>query len=501
MKKTNKLPAAPGKTTFAGDVATLAMGTGLTQAIGILAAPLIARLFSPEAFGISALFGSLTGVIAIVVCLRYELAIVLAESDEDAVNVLSVSLGFVLLITLLTMPCVWLLRTPFLGRFNTLGNSLWLLPLAVALSGLYSALSNWGIRQCEFSLLTIVQLIISVGTMGAQIVMGFAGFLSGRTLIAIFLFGLLLGNFTLVLQLWRNHCELLSKIRWDKMMFVIERYVRFPKYSTGAAVLNVVSWQLPTFFLSGFFPNAVVGQYALGNRLLSVPMNLIGTNIGTVFFQRGAEAKRAGDLAKSVENAFRYLVSLSMFPCLLLAFIGKDLFVVAFGAKWAEAGIYTQILSFWVCFWFVSSPLSVILRILEEQPFELYVNVLIFGSRFLSLLVGCLVGNARLTLALFSASGVLVYGYYSLAILQKSGVSRMAMLRVLAKNFALFIPAALILGALKYYGASSLVTLAVGFLILVFYYAGLIRTDAAARGMLRTLLQKFVPAPACSASQ
>ena len=92
-----KIAASPqGKRTdalsFASDVLKLAGGTAFAQALAILASPLITRLYGPEAFGLAALFTSIVGIVGVVACLRYELAIMLPKRDEEAANLLGLSL-------------------------------------------------------------------------------------------------------------------------------------------------------------------------------------------------------------------------------------------------------------------------------------------------------------------------------------------------------------------------------------------------------------------------
>ena len=84
---------------FAGNVLKLVTGSVFAQGLGVLVAPIVARLFAPEAFGVAALFVSITGIISVVACLRYELSLMLPETDEEAVNLLGASLFFVLIIT------------------------------------------------------------------------------------------------------------------------------------------------------------------------------------------------------------------------------------------------------------------------------------------------------------------------------------------------------------------------------------------------------------------
>ena len=93
-------PAPPIKrnTTFKADVLRLVSGTSLAQVISLLAAPILTRIYAPEAFGIAALFASITGILSVLACMRYELAIVLPDNDREAANLLAVCLVITFLI-------------------------------------------------------------------------------------------------------------------------------------------------------------------------------------------------------------------------------------------------------------------------------------------------------------------------------------------------------------------------------------------------------------------
>lgn len=481
------------KPSFAFDVLKLATGTGLAQVLGILAAPLLSRLFSPGAFGVAAVFTSITGVIGIVVCFSYDSAILLPKEDREAANVLALSLGFVSVVTLLTIPLTWFGRNLIFEWLKApeLEGYLWLIPITVLFGGIFLALRCWNSRRRQFALISIAQVLTTGLSVGAQIVFGFTGFRTGRALVVASLLGVLAADFVLAARTWQNDSGALGAIRLPDMLKALKRYSRFPKFSVAASILNNISWQLPAFFLAVFFSTAVVGEYSLGSRLLRIPMYLIGTNIANVFFQRATEAKHQGVLSGSVERTFKYLMNLSLFPCLLLALIGKDVFLLIFGQQWAEAGVYTQILSPWVCFWFVSSPLSTVFNVLEEQAMELKISILILVSRFFSLLGGGLLNNPRIALALFSSTGVLVYGYYCFAILGKSGVSRRRMLRILVTEIAWFTPAAVVIVALELLHAGPVWVLLVAALLLAFHYTNLIRSDPTARSIFVGLTRKI----------
>ena len=80
-------------------VAVSVTGTAFGQIIVLAASPLLTRLYTPEDFGILGVFSALLGILGIAVCLRYELAIPLAEDDCDVVNLLALSLIVTLLVS------------------------------------------------------------------------------------------------------------------------------------------------------------------------------------------------------------------------------------------------------------------------------------------------------------------------------------------------------------------------------------------------------------------
>jgi O-antigen/teichoic acid export membrane protein len=474
------------KRSFLGDVLKLAWGTGSAQVLCILAALFTARLFAPSAFGVAALFVSISNLVIIISTLRYELAIMLPKHDEESVNAVAVSALFVLLISAAIGGLVWASGDllPRLVKAPDLRGYLWLLPVNVFFGGLFSVLNHWNSRQKCFSRLMVVQIVNAVCTAGAQVGWGLAGRNSGGYLIAAAILGLATSTSLLALFSWRDNRRLfVDNVRWKRVVGALKRYRRFPKYSTAKALLDVVSWQMPVWFLSSGFSTAVVGRYALGTKLLHMPMNLIGNNVSIVFLQRAARAKHEGTLAQAVENSFRCLAVLSLFPCLLVALTGKDLFVVSFGHTWAEAGVYAQILSVWICVWFLSSPLGMLLDVLEKQALHLRLSVLNVVTRFAALGLGLMTHSPRIMLALLAACGVVVYGYYGVRILNHSGLSPWKMLPIMTRILMRFVPAGIVIVALRYLGAPSIVVVAAAGVMLFAYYLYVLAAEPEVLGL------------------
>jgi lipopolysaccharide exporter len=480
--------SARKKSSFVGDVLTLMIGTTFAQVLGILVTPILTRLYGPEAFGLLAIFTAITGIVGIIACMRYEFSIVLPESDSEGANLLGLSLIITGLVSLSTIPVFWFGQGYIIQWLNAplLGNYLWLVTIAVFVGGAFAALNYWNSRTKQFRRLSAARVTQSFATAGTQVGAGASGFATGGSLIGAYVIGHSVSTAILGGQIWRDDSRLLRQsIHWRGMLSGLKRYRRFPLYDTSSAMMNSISWQLPVFLLSAFFSPIIVGFYALGFRILQLPMFFIGGSLAQVFFRQAAEAKQAGTLGVLVENISHILVSLGIFPILAITIIGRDLFMVVFGSVWAEAGVYSQILSIWAFVWFISSPISTLYIVLERQDFGLRMNALNFVTRFIALGIGGLLGNVLLAIALFAVSGIFVYSYLCLKLMILSGVELAHIRQNLLSRFALFLPAGVLLVVLKLLNVDPLLLVGVAAVSGVVYYLYLVKTDPRIKKMIR----------------
>lgn len=79
------------------------------QALTILALPVLTRLYSPEDFSLLAVYVAILGILTVVACLRFEIAIPLPEQDEEGAHLLVLALGSALAIGALLWMVVMLL--------------------------------------------------------------------------------------------------------------------------------------------------------------------------------------------------------------------------------------------------------------------------------------------------------------------------------------------------------------------------------------------------------
>ena len=483
------------QSSFAANVSKLITGSVFAQGLGVLVAPIVARLFAPEAFGVAALFASITGIIGVVACLRYELSIMLPKTDEEAANLFGLSLFFVLIITGISALIIFFAGDVFIGLLNAPGlkKNLWLIPVSVLVSGTFLAQNYWNSRTKHFGRLSIARLISSVSAQSTVLGAGYAGFVSGGVLIGSRILGQLVSTLFLGRQIWQDDRHLFKTcIRWEKMMAGLRRHKNFLVYGTWSALLNTASQQMPVLLLSFYFSPKIVGFFALGKTVLSIPMSMVGAAISQVFFQKASEAhNRIGNLSEVVEEVFKRLVSIGIFPILLLTLIGQDIFIVAFGARWAEAGVYMQILGLWIFFQFISSPISTLFAVLEKQSYGLFFNVLLFITRVVSLIVGGITGDVMLTLLLFASTGVACYGFLCFWLISKAGVSIFRALFHIFKYSICSSPLLIIIAFAKYpLGVQEIGVMLLGLGSLLLYYALVIRSDEELRKPVVNLFQR-----------
>jgi len=481
---------------FTENVFKLITGSLFAQGLVLICTPIITRLYLPDAFGTAALFISITSIIATISCLRYELAIMLPKDDRDAANLLCLCICLILLVSIISALAIYFAGSFIAKIINSpqVNSFLWLLPIAIFFAGIIIPLNQWSSRFKTFGSISIAQVTSSSVVQTSRLFAGFSGLGTGGALIATQVFGFIVTPVVLGIRVWIHQKELIqSSVHWNKIFEGLKRYKKFPLYGTWSVLLNNASMHLPTILLAVYFSPSVVGFYALGRAVLGAPMSLLGRAIANVFYQKASDVhNHAEDLSAVVEEVFKRLVSLGMFPILMLIFIGEDLFIIAFGSQWAEAGIYVQILAIWILFQFISSPISTLFSVLERQRDGLVFNMLLFGTRIASLVIGGMTGNIQFTLALFAFTGAGCYCLLSFWLISKTGMPIWNAIQQLAKYGLYSSPLLILILLAKWvWEVQEMGILLLSFSLLSIYYLYVVLRDKELRKIPFTLLRRF----------
>jgi len=369
------------KSEFTRNVLTLMTGTTIAQAIPIAISPILTRIYTPEDFGVFALFLAMVSILASIANGRYELAIMLPEKDEDAINIFA--LGFIIttFISCFLLVVIIMFHNDFLAIFNNKNIGVWLyfIPIAIFFTGLFNILNYFNNRKKNYKDLAKATVLKSIILAIVQLSIGFfkqgaGGLISGQLL------SLLVANTKLLKNIIKDKM-LISKISKQKIIAVAKRYKNFPKFSMWAILANTLSVQLTNILVSSFYSIATLGLYSLVQRVLSMPSSLIGSSIGKVFFQQATrEKQKTGKVIKSFNNTVKKLILIGLPFFIVLFFIVEDLFAIVFSEEWRIAGVYAKILIPLFFIRFVSSSVSSILIVFEKQKAELIINILLLLS-------------------------------------------------------------------------------------------------------------------------
>ena len=416
---------AKARNSLIGDIARLASGTTIAQALGILVSPVFTRLFPPSAFGISALYSSIVAVSGTIVCLRYELSIMLPKEERNAAQLLIASLGLTLgwatlgavIVILFGYRLGEMLGAPVLGLY------LPLLPLSLLSSGVAQSFRYWNNRNRALTPLTWAPVVSALLVIAVRL----AGAGSGRDDAGVLVVAKVIsGAAVAFLQLsfgirvasrhWRNY-------RPRLVLGQMRRYIKFPLVSVCSELLNSISVQVPVFLLALFFTETVVGHYSLAARVVGLPSALVRAAVGQMFLQRASVAHREGKLGRLTSAAFRQLALLGLYPYLAVACVGDIAFNAVFGSVWQDGGRFAQLIAPWQYVVFVGSPLSFLYVIKERQEIGLAFNIALFLGRMAAFSVGGLLGNPTLAVALYGGIGTLAWLALTVWVVRDSGAS------------------------------------------------------------------------------
>ena len=352
---------------FRKNVLTLFSGTTIAQAFPIILQPLLRRIYSPEDFGLFAIYMSLVGILAVIASLKYEMAIVLPKDDKESVQLYlgSVLMAFIFSVAITLL--IYYLNERLCFWFNisqTSGYILFFVPISILLFSIGNAGNFLLIKKKKFKYSALNKL----GRRFSEgIVQSGAGLLKMKLGLV---FGDLLGLITNILMV--NHH--IKKIGFSLKSETIEAikktlyaYRNFPLYSAIPALLNTASLMLPVFIINRLYEVEMTGQFDLCRQVLVVPSVLIATSISQVLFQRIAEKRNQAQSVRSETNKlFLLLASITGITTLIFYFFSVPLFTFIFGSQWAEAGSLAQFLIFSFGIKFIVSPLSVVLTVFEK---------------------------------------------------------------------------------------------------------------------------------------
>lgn len=381
-----------------------------------MSAPILTRLYTPEDFGLFAVFSAFAAITAVVIGLRYELSIPLEQDDQIAaalvagVGLTSVSISL-LACLLLWLWGAWL--AALLG-VPELAPLFWLLPPCMMLWGLGNALSFWSIRQGTFRLNGINRMAQYGAQASGQLVFGVAA-LGGTGLILGYALGYLTRFVHLLVALPRADLRAFCRPSPAEVWQGLRYYWRYPAFSASSSILQSSCNMLPAVMVAALYGPAMAGFYALAQRVVALPFRLLSDAASQVFLGEIRSRDHKGML-RLFKRTVGLFVGLGVLGLLPLAAVAPWLFAIVFGEAWRETGTILQLLTPLYLVRFVVTPVSQALNALQRQDLHLaaaLMNGVAFAASFtigwqLSL-------DYQWTIGLFSAGSSMAFIFYIMA--------------------------------------------------------------------------------------
>jgi O-antigen/teichoic acid export membrane protein len=380
------------KSDYFRHVATLVSGTTLAQAVPILIAPILTRIYTTAEYGLLALFMSVSMVISILSTLQYTHAVLLAKEDKDSIQLLQLCLLILGGMTVLTTVFV-VLGNEWLAaklKFPDLAPWLYLIPVAVFLNGLVQVFTIWANRNVKYTRLSTADILAALITGAISLSLGYMGF-GVVGLILGYLVGMGLRAIFLTVQALRMEPNILISPDFKVMREQAVSFKKFPVFHLPSLFTNTLISRLPVFMLSILLPNSIgiIGLFNMTNRILALPTSLISGAIGSVFKQRAAkEYNETGSCERTYIVTFKTLLAVGVVPFAILFIYAPDLFAFVFGEEWRDSGIYAQCLSLMFFLQFISKPLSYLYSISSRQGENLIAQLALLVLVFIGFYVG-----------------------------------------------------------------------------------------------------------------
>ena len=311
------------------------------------------------------------------------MTIMLPESDDEAKRIARIATVSNLVVAALASLLALVLRPVLISVYGDAELASWLTlgGLTVFFVAQVNVLQYWFNRKTRYGVISLNRAQQMVGSAGGQVAFGLLGVRSLPGLI----FGTLAGQAFAFFNLRRQAKELRGPLPEDTAAAreLLRRYKKMPLLNMPNSLVDSVRLNgIP--LLVGTIALGAVGQFNLAWRILQVPIGLINSAVSQVFFQKLARVK-PGSMFPLVRATILRSLAIAVVPFGLIYLLAPWMFTFVFGDQWDLAGGIAQALTPWLALQLVSSPISTVFVVTENQGWMLAFSI-VFAAAPLSLL-------------------------------------------------------------------------------------------------------------------
>jgi O-antigen/teichoic acid export membrane protein len=169
---------------------------------------------------------------------------------------------------------------------------------------------------------------------------------------------------------------------------------------------------MPQLLFAAFYGAEVAGWFALGQRVIAAPLNIVVDSVAQVYFGEAARLSRSDP--KAMRRLFFKLTArlalVGGLPVVMVCAMAPWFFPFVFGKGWETAGRYAQILGPMFAVRLAVVPISQTLNILEKQHWFFAWQATRMGLGIGALLAAKAVGVSHIAaVALYSLAMMTAY--------------------------------------------------------------------------------------------
>ncbi|NTY01079.1 oligosaccharide flippase family protein [Deinococcus sp. JMULE3] len=275
--------------TIISKIALLSSGSIVSQLIPLAFTPLLTRVYSPEDFGLFAIYFSASSLIAVGGSLKYEQGIILSNNRAEISGFYYTSLLIGLASSIIVSGLFYLIP----NRWVSTPYDFLVLLLFCASSIFIQSLTLLTLKLEATRDLAISKIVLTTTTVAFQFLIAVKFItMTGSGLIL----GAIVGNLACILFLLKVTSGKLHPLKSNgdhiRIMETIKSRTEYPLKILPAALLNSASTQIPVLGFASLFGTHFAGQFGLANRVMNIPSAFIGSSIGQIYLQQISKINR-----------------------------------------------------------------------------------------------------------------------------------------------------------------------------------------------------------------
>lgn len=380
-------------------------GTIAGQIINFITLPFFTRMFGAEGIGIWTLLEAKATIVNTFSDLGITNVIMLEKSENESLDIYRVVSTISVIISILTA-LLFFIYDSYIGEHDVFFSMILAIIMALTTfsmqqtqicytwinkkSGYNILMKNPVIKNISVLIFALFFWLVDIGEYGYCLAMMF-------------------GQIVTIIHMKRYLPKKMFTINTKIIKEVVVRNIYFVKYQMPTNIVTQFKNQLPIILIEAFFGTTILGYYSVSVRLLSAPINLIGSALGRVFFQTVSDMRREGkDIGEFALRNMKKASHMASLIMILIISFGDIGICILFGKDYLMAGNILRIVVIQNFFTLLMGSTLGLPTVLGKQKYALISALFQIISQVISLSIGYYVFN-NIYIALLIMSVIYIF--------------------------------------------------------------------------------------------